>query len=204
MERPTVLIISEEQDFIRAIANRWQEQRNAPALVVNGVRTENVALSIVGNAQIPEFVQASGVPLIHVTRESIRLSNLIKVPKTDGWHELVIAIANEVLERQKIARELSRLSELQQQLDREASLGRYILEMRHSLNNALTSILGNSELMLMDTQSIPPSAHFQIETIRNMAMRMNEVLQRFTSLQKEMQLAERQGGKMARSAGAGS
>ena len=57
--------------------------------------------------------------------------------------------------------------------------------------------------MLMDTQSIPPSARFQIETIRNMGMRMNEILQRFTSLQKEMQLAQPQSAKkMAKGAAA--
>ena len=35
------------------------------------------------------------------------------------------------------------------------------------------------------------------ETIRNMAMRMNEIMQRFSSLQKEMQLVEQQAWKKA-------
>jgi hypothetical protein len=35
----------------------------------------------------------------------------------------------------------------------------------------------------------------QIETIRNMSLRMNEIMQRFSSLQKEMQLVEQQSGK---------
>ena len=90
------------------------------------------------------------------------------------------------------------------QLEREASLGRYMLEMRHSLNNALTSILGNSELLLMDDQSLSPGLRLQIETIRNMGMRMNEILQRFSSLQKEMQLVEQQAwAKTAKGAAAG-
>jgi hypothetical protein len=46
--------------------------------------------------------------------------------------------------------------------------------------------------MLMDGQTIPQGVRLQVETIRNMGMRMNEILQRFTSLQKEMQLAEQQ------------
>ena len=33
-------------------------------------------------------------------------------------------------------------------LERQATLGRYMLEMRHNLNNALTSVLGNSDLLL--------------------------------------------------------
>ena len=190
MERPTVLIISEEPEFVRTISNGWQIQRNSPRLVINDVHIDGIALSIVGTAQVPEVLQAFGMPVIHISQERTELSGAIVVPWTDGWPELAIAIAKVILEQQRIARELSRVTELKSLLEREASLGRYILEMRHSLNNALTTILGNSELMLMDTQTIPPSACLQIETIRHMAMRMNEVLQRFTSLQKEMQLAE--------------
>jgi signal transduction histidine kinase len=205
VERPTVLIISEEPEFVRAITNRWQAELSSPRLAVNGDHTADVALCIVGTAQIPEVLQRSGVPVIHISHETVDVSGTISVPKTNGWTELTIAIAEEILERQKVAFELARLSELNSKLEREASLGRYILETRHSLNNALTSILGNSELMLMDTQSIPPSARFQIETVRNMAMRMNEILQRFTSLQKEMQLAEQQSAKkLVRGVGAGS
>jgi len=79
--------------------------------------------------------------------------------------------------------------------DRQASLGRYMLEVRHSLNNALTSILGNAELILLDPQSHSPNLRVQVETIHNMGMRINEILQRFTSLQKEMQLVEQQARK---------
>jgi len=71
-------------------------------------------------------------------------------------------------------------------------LGRYMLEMRHSLNNALTSVLGNSELMLLEPGSLSAAARSQIDTIRNMALRMHEILQRFSSLEKELRFAEKQ------------
>jgi signal transduction histidine kinase len=77
-------------------------------------------------------------------------------------------------------------------LKRQATLGRYILEMRHSLNNALTSVLGNSELLLLDSETISAGARSQIETVRNMALRMHEILQRFSSLEKELTVIERQ------------
>jgi hypothetical protein len=41
-----------------------------------------------------------------------------------------------------------------------------------------------------------------VETIRNMSMRLNEIMQRFSSLQKEMQLMEQQSRK-AKGAAAG-
>jgi len=75
-------------------------------------------------------------------------------------------------------------------MEQYAALGRYVLEVRHNLNNALTSILGNSDLLLLDADTIAVPQRTQIETIRNMGMRLNEIMQRFSSLQKEMQLIE--------------
>jgi len=60
------------------------------------------------------------------------------------------------------------------------------------MNNALTSILGNSELALLDETAIKSTLYLQLETVRNMGLRMNEIMKRFSSLQKEMQLVEDQ------------
>jgi hypothetical protein len=62
--------------------------------------------------------------------------------------------------------------------------------MRHGLNNALTSVLGNAELVLLEPGILSGEARLQVETIRNMAMRVNEVLQRFTSLETELRTVE--------------
>jgi signal transduction histidine kinase len=70
-----------------------------------------------------------------------------------------------------------------------------MLDARHNLNNALTSILGNSDLILLDPSALPAAQRSQVETIRNMAMRLHEIMRRFSSLQKEMQLVEQQGKK---------
>ena len=43
-------------------------------------------------------------------------------------------------------------------LERQAMLGRYMLEMRHNLNNALTSVLGNSDLLLLEPGSFSSGA----------------------------------------------
>ena len=84
-------------------------------------------------------------------------------------------------------------------LDRQAMLGRYMLEMRHGMNNALTSLLGNSDLLLIEPGSLSAQTRAQIETIRNMTLRIHEVMQRFSSLEKEMnvvaQQVERDSGK---------
>jgi len=70
-------------------------------------------------------------------------------------------------------------------------LGRYMLDTRHAINNALTSVLGNAELLLLDTR-LSDTVTSQVETIRNMALRMHEILQRFSSLEKELTVVEKQ------------
>jgi signal transduction histidine kinase len=70
-----------------------------------------------------------------------------------------------------------------------------MLEMRHTLNNTLTCVLGNSELLLLEPGSLSAGARSQIETIRNMSLRMHEILQRFSSLEKELTVVDRQAEK---------
>src|SRR5258708_19737128 len=95
-------------------------------------------------------------------------------------------------ERHCTTGELERREEARAELECLPSLARYMLAARHNLNNALTSVLGNSELILLDSEALSSNLRAQIETIRNMGMRMNEIMQRFSSLQKEMQLVEEQ------------
>jgi len=207
----TVLIISDSSDFARAITSKWQRERNSPTFLTNPLhlQPDSFDLAIIGttNASVFDLVQSFAKPVIHVSRvngEASKLSRVIHIPEVDGWPELAITLAKQILEHQKSASDLAQLSEARSQLEREASLGRYMLEMRHNLNNALTSILGNSELLLMDDQPLSSGLRLQIETIRNMGMRMNEILQRFSSLQKEMQLVEQQSSnKAAKGVGAG-
>ena len=205
VERPTVLIISDNSDFSHAISARWQGEKDPPALVMNDARA-TFDLAVVGetHANVLDSLRTSGKPIIHICNgRAQKFPGVLDIPQIAGWLELVIAVANRLLEHSRAASELAMLSELRSQLEREAALGRYILETRHSLNNALTSILGNSELMLMDNESLSPTLRTQLETIRNMGMRMNEVLQRFSSLQKEMQFTEQQVWKKSAKAGVG-
>ena len=84
----------------------------------------------------------------------------------------------------------------------EATLGRYIVEMRTNINNALTTLLGNAELLTLEP-GLPAPVQAQADTIRNMALRLHEVFQRFHSIEKELTVAARESGKKAASAAAG-
>jgi signal transduction histidine kinase len=63
-------------------------------------------------------------------------------------------------------------------------------DMKHSINNALTSMLGNAELLLLEPGQLSSQSLAQIKTIHSMALRINEVMLRFSSLASEMKDAE--------------
>jgi signal transduction histidine kinase len=207
VHRPIVVIISDEQEFSLAITARWLVERDVPALLVKGSEScnqmdkESFDLAVVGGFQpellgpVLDSLRATGKPVIHVSHmdgHSPKLSGVISLPEIFGWPELLVTVASQILEREHANADVSRLLESNSQLEREAALGRYMLDVRHNLNNALTSVLGNSELMLLDPETLAPTLRPQVETIHNMTLRMNEILQRFSSLQKEMQLVEQQ------------
>jgi len=79
-------------------------------------------------------------------------------------------------------------------VEAEATLGRYMVEMRNNVNNAITSVLGNAELLLQEP-GLPAPVQAQADTIRNMALRLNEVFQRFSSIEKELDVAARESAK---------
>lgn len=213
MNRPTVLIVSDEREFPNAIGTSWLAEGDTPAFVVRSdaeLLGANFDLVVVGGLnKSPDALLAtlsrSGKPVIHISRANGGMpprTGVLSLPEISGWPQLVIAVGKQILQLAHAELEVARLSESISQLERQAALGRYVIEMRHNLNNALTSILGNCDLILLDEYQLPAAAKGQLETIRNMGLRLNEIMQRFTSLQKEMQLVEQQKKAATKSAGA--
>jgi signal transduction histidine kinase len=225
LEQPTVLIVSDDAEFSRAITSRWQVERNIPAFtsmggdLCQGLDADEFDLAIVGTAPREALVQAlsalesAGKPVVLVcaaehSAQSMRdaQSRAMVLHHREGWLDALVLIASETLRRCDAVTRSRDLEAQNELLKRQATLGVYMLEMRHSLNNALTSVLGNSELMLLEAGTFSASIRSQIETIRNMGLRMHEVLQRFSSLEKEMKVGETQehpeSGTKARSAAA--
>ncbi len=66
-----------------------------------------------------------------------------------------------------------------------------MLEMRPSVNDALTSVLGNADLLLLEPGQASGESREQIEAIHTMALRLNEIMQRFSSLASEMRAGEK-------------
>jgi signal transduction histidine kinase len=111
---------------------------------------------------------------------------------SEHWLETLVLAASEAVHRSRSEARARAMEISCFTLQREATLGRYMLEMRHSLNNALTSVLGNSDLVLLEPGSLSAQMRSQIETIRNMTLRIHEIMQRFSSLEKEMNVVAQQ------------
>jgi len=226
VETPTVLIISDEADFSRSVTARWQMERTVPAFtLLSGELWPRFAadvfdVAIVGDLRrnllsvVLEPLHSTGQPVFCVCRDSAtaqlvreRWPRIAILRPSEHWLETLVLSANEAVHRSR-AEHRARAAELScATLERQATLGRYMVEMRHNLNNALTSVLGNSDLLLLEPGSLTAQTRAQIETIRNMALRIHEIMQRFSSLEKEMnvvaQQVERDSGKSYAAAAAG-
>lgn len=210
MDQSTVLIISDDVEFSRSITARWQMERHVPTFtLLSGDlwprSIENFSIAIVGPLRrellslILEPLHSTQQPLFCVCQDAAT-AKLVRErwPRTsvlrgdENWLNVLIPSAGEAVMRAAAEARARAAEQACSTLERQAMLGRYMLDMRHGLNNALTSLLGNSDLLLIEPGSLSAQARAQIETIRNMTLRIHEVMQRFSSLEKEMNVVAQQ------------
>jgi signal transduction histidine kinase len=214
VDQPSVLIISDDVELSRAVTGRWQSERAVPSFtlmssdVCLGLNPDTFHLAIAGGIRsralsvVLEAMEAAGKRVLFVS-EDARLMQTVRdrwpgmaiIRQQENWLDTLVLVAGEILRRVSAEAEARHFEQANLLLDRQAHLGRYMLEMRHTLNNTLTSVLGNSELLLLEPGSLSAIARSQIETIRNMSLRMHEILQRFSSLEKELTVVDRQAEK---------
>ena len=217
MNHPTVLVISDDVEFSRSVSVRWQAERNVPMFtmlsgdlwprsidnfqvaIVGPLRRELLSLILepLHSTQQPLFCVCQDAPTAQLVRERWPRTSVLRIDQ--NWLDVLILAGSEAVHRAAAESRARAAEQNCVSLERQAMLGRYMLEMRHGLNNALTSLLGNSDLLLIEPGSLSAQARGQIETIRNMTLRIHEVMQRFSSLEKEMnvvaQQVERDSGK---------
>ena len=106
--------------------------------------------------------------------------------------DALLLVASECLKRVDLTARVRKAEQASAISARNAALGRYMLDNRHGFNNLLTSVLGNSELLLAECKQLTETARDQVETIHKMALHMHEIMQRFSSIAVELQVAEKQ------------
>jgi signal transduction histidine kinase len=203
------IILTDDAEFARLLSVCWQMERQLPGLsVITSDLWQNGApvacdLVVVGPikqqhpAEILATVSPSTAVILCTPSDPQELSSLRKryprllhVPLREDWTQVVLLVAGESLRRTEALRLVKQAEQRATQNANDAVLGRYITDMKHSVNNAMTSLLGNAELLLLEPGELSSQSLAQIKTIHTMALRINEIMQRFSSLASEMRDAE--------------
>jgi signal transduction histidine kinase len=210
MKQPNVLVIADRGEFAQLLMSRWTSERFVPSFTVMNSEVFHAQaarlcdLILVGQVDpkhmhvLTAALSKATQPVILVVPESSDAtyaessSRTMLVRQYDDWIEHLIQLASECLRRLEMTERAEYAEGVVAQLRAEATLGRYMLDMRHSLNNALTAVLGNAELLLMEPGAHTEEVRDQLATVRSMALRMNEIIARFSSLEVELGFAKRE------------
>jgi signal transduction histidine kinase len=203
------LIVTDESEFARLLTSCWQAERLPPAITVLGsevwaehekIDHELVVVGPLRKGKLPEVLKllapATAVTLCapadcrEFSQLRSRYPRLVHIPLREDWTQTLLLVAGESLRRTEALRAARQAEDKAAQNEHAATLGRYMIDMKHSVNNALTSMLGNAELLLLEPGQLSQQSLAQIKTIHSMALRINEIMQRFSSLATEMRDAE--------------
>jgi len=210
VDRTQVIILSSNTEAARDIVAKWQGPYEEPhinvlakghlatalaasiqTLVVIGANVEqrDEVLHALENRRVPAFcILAAGESLSGLLQ---KYPALLVFPDTPEGTDAMVRTGNHVLRRLLAESKIEQTEANLQNLTSQAQLGRYIIDIRHNFNNCLTAVLGNAELLLMENGNLPPHYKDQLDTILSMALRMHQMMQRFSSLETEMQFADR-------------
>ena len=209
MRNASVLILSDEPEFARLLTACWQAERHAPGVTVlsselwkdhEAALHDLVVVGPVLEGKLPGILHSlepAAAVILCAPADSRELGQLrsryprlVHIPLREDWAQTLLLVAGESLKRAealRLAREAERRAAKN---ENQATLGRYMTDMKHSVNNALTSMLGNAELLLLEPGQLSSKSLAQIKTIHSMALRINEIMQRFSSLESEMRESE--------------
>jgi signal transduction histidine kinase len=209
LRNTSVLILTDDSEFARLLTACWQTERQLPGISVltgdfcahgeslsadllvigplKGSKLADVLRGIEPNTAVILCAPAEAQEFGQLRK---RYPRLLHVPLREDWTQVVLLMAGESLRRIEAQRLARQAEQRAAQNANHAMLGRYMMDMKHSVNNALTSLLGNAELLLLEPGELSTQSLAQLKTIHTMALRINEIMQRFSSLASEMREAE--------------
>jgi signal transduction histidine kinase len=205
----SVLILTDQADFAHLLTACWQSERQAPGITVLGsdlwkdhesVPHDLVVVGPLRDGKLSDILRAlepATAVILCAPADSRELGQLrsryprlVHVPLREDWTQTLLLVAGESLRRTEALRLARQAESKAARNEQYATLGRYMTDMKHSVSNALTSMIGNAELLLLEPGQLSKQSLQQIKTIHSMALRINEIMLRFSSLSNEMQEAE--------------
>jgi len=209
LRNASVLILTDESEFARLLTACWRTERQAPAITVlgsslwrehEGAPHDLVVVGPVHDGKLADILRSlepAAAVILCAPADSgdfgtlrAKHPRLVHVPLREDWAQTLLLVAGESLRRSEAVRKARQAERSASQNQNYATLGRYMMDMKHNVNNALTSMLGNAELLLLEPGQLSSQSLAQIKTIHNMALRINEIMQRFSSLANEMKESE--------------
>jgi signal transduction histidine kinase len=204
-----VVLIADDPGFARDLMVRWQAEPGLPGItamstdLLGKIEASEFDLAIVGAvrgkrlASVLKVVDAGDYPVICLLENAADVKmarsaypRLHVLQTHAAWLDSLLPLATECLKRVDLSERVRRAEQAALASSRGAALGRYMLESRHDLNNSLTSVLGNAELLLLDADAFSGPARDQLQTIHEMALHMHAIMQRFSSVAAEARAAE--------------
>lgn len=209
MRTTNALILSDDGEFARLLSACWRMERQLPGLSVltsdlwknaESLSPDLVVIGPLKNGNLADMlgsIAPSTAVILCAPSEAkelgplrTRYPRLLHVPLREDWAQVVLLVAGESLRRAEALRLAKQAEQRAAQNANDAVLGRYMSDMKHSMNNAMTSLLGNAELLLLEPGQLSAQSLAQIKTIHTMALRINEIMQRFSLLASEMREVE--------------
>ncbi|MGC2698156.1 MAG: histidine kinase dimerization/phospho-acceptor domain-containing protein [Candidatus Angelobacter sp.] len=198
-----VVVIADDPDFVRDLMASWKAERSLSSVTemntddLSGVAEGSFDLAIIGPvrnkrlASVLKLVDIGDRAVLCVLKDAVEMKalrserpRLLALQQHAGWIDAALLLAAECLKRTDLMARLRRTEQAALSSSHSAALGRYMVESRHDLNNSLTSVLGNAELLLLDADRLPDPAREQLQTIHEMALHMHQIMQRFSSAEK--------------------
>ena len=209
MRNTNVLILTDDGEFARLLAACWQTERHLPGISVvtselwsgdDPIASDLIVVGPLKDGKLSQVLRSIGpssavilcapTDTHDLAQLRMRYPRLLHVPLREDWAQVVLLVAGESLRRTEAMHMAKQAEQRAQQNANQAVLGRYMVDMKHSMTNAMTSVLGNAELLLLEPGQLSAQSMEQLRTIHSMALRINEIMQRFSSLANEMKESE--------------
>ena len=183
MRHANVVILTDETEFARSLTACWQTERQAPGVTVlnsdswqdqDAPAHDLIVVGPIHDGKLTSVLRSLDPSTAVIlcapadTREFGQLRakypRLVHIPLREDWAQTLLLVAGESLRRAEAVRIARQAERNAAKNESDAVLGRYMLDMKRSVNNALTSVLGNAELLLLEPGQLSSQSLAQIKT----------------------------------------
>jgi signal transduction histidine kinase len=200
----SVLLLSDDAGFANGVVARWLAEDTAPVFVHLGTdfwddgRAQACDIAIVGPLRLPQAatvlreLDATGISVVVAGSDNPELDRMFRaypqwrfLSKGAQNLDLLVMLASESLQRSEACLHARRAEQALMDAQPLMEVGRFMTEMRHSMNNTLTSVLGNAELLMIEPGALTPQAGKQLQVIHSMTMKLFELMHRLARVESE-------------------